>query len=56
MLLLANGDIAISGGHRSFEISIYRHDLAKQGYGVTGRQREKLKLIDTIDTDGLSVV
>ena len=29
MLLLANGDIAISGGHRSFEVCIYRHDLAK---------------------------
>jgi len=53
LLVLANGDIAISGGPYRFEVMIYRHDLAAEGLSNTGRQREKLKLVDSIDTDGL---
>ena len=55
-LVLSNGDIAISGGPFRFEVLIYRHDLELDGLGVTGRQREKLKQVDSIDTDGLQVV
>ena len=56
IILLSNGDIAISGGPYRFEVHIYRHDLDNQTFGVTGRQREKLKLVDSIDTDGLVVM
>jgi len=56
ILVLSNGDIAISGGQYRFEISIYRHDLNRKGAGVTGRDREKLKLVDSIDTGGMQVL
>lgn len=55
VLVLSNGDIAISGGQFRFEICIYRHDLSLKGAGVTGRDREKLKFVDSIDTCGLQV-
>ena len=56
IIVLSNGDIAISGGAFRFEIMIYRHDLDNQSVGVGGRQREQLKLVDTIDTNGMTVV
>lgn len=56
MLLLSNGDIAISGGAFRFEICIYRHDLDNTAMGSTGGQREQLKLVDSIDTNGMNVV
>jgi len=31
LIVLANGDIAISGGPYRFEVLIYRHDLAAEG-------------------------
>lgn len=40
MIVLSNGDIAVSGGAFRFEISIYRHDLENRSVGATGRQRE----------------
>ena len=54
--MLSNGDVAISGGQYRFEICIYRHDLARTTPNTTGRDREKLKLVDSIDTCGMSVV
>lgn len=37
VILLSNGDIAISSGAFRFEIFIYRHDLDNRTVGVTGR-------------------
>ena len=51
--MLSNGDVAISGGQFRFEICIYRHDLNRKAVGTTGRDREKLKLVDSIDTGGM---
>lgn len=56
VLVLSNGDIAISGGPYRFEVLIYRHDLAAESHSNTFRQREKLKQVDSIDTNGLQVV
>ena len=54
--MLSNGDVAISGGQFRFEICIYRHDLNRKALGTTGRDREKLKLVDSIDTGGMQVL
>lgn len=54
--MLSNGDIAISGGPFRFEVLIYRHELAAEGHSNTFRQREKLKQVDSVDTNGLQVV
>lgn len=40
MIVLSNGDIAITGGTMRFEVHIYRHDLSNVAPGTTGRQRE----------------
>ena len=61
VLVLSNGDIAISGGPYRFEVLIFRHDLAGEEVNGAGgqsnpRQRERLKQIDSIDTNGLQVV
>ena len=55
MIVLSNGDIAVSTGSFRFEVQIYRHDLENKSFGASGRQREKLKLIDSIDTGGMEV-
>ena len=52
LVVLANGDIAISGGHLRFEVCIYRHDLENSISVLHGGSREKLKLVDSIDTNG----
>ena len=58
--MLSNGDVAISGGQYRFEICIYRHDLNRKPSSTsshaTGRDREKLKLVDSIDTGGMQVL
>ena len=47
VLVLANGDVAISGGPCNFEVLIYRHN-----YRAETGQREHLAPIDSLDTDG----
>lgn len=45
VLVLSNGDIAISGGPRRFEILIYRHNyLCERG------RKDGLVLVDSLDT------
>ncbi len=56
MIVLSNGDIAISGGTMRFEVLIYRHDLGNASPSATGRQREQLKLVDSLDTNGMTVM
>ena len=46
----------MSAGALRFEVQIYRHDLENGAYGASGRQREKLKLVDSIDTCGMEVL
>lgn len=45
VLLLQNGDIAVSGGPSKYEILIYRHDYLTE---MTGR--DDLILVDALDT------
>ena len=51
VLLLANGDIAVSGGPSKFEILIYRHNFKLQ----KGR-RDTVMLVDSVDTRGCNVL
>ena len=48
VLLLQNGDIAVSGGPLHFEVLIYRHNLRGEG-----NKREGMVVVDSLDTDGL---
>ena len=50
VLLLSNGDIAISGGPAHFEVLIYRHNLRAEG-----NKREGMVVVDSLDTGGLQV-
>ena len=45
VLMLQNGDIAISGGPQKFEILIYRHN-----YQSEKNNRDGLVLVDALDT------
>ena len=51
VLLLSNGDIAISGGPNKFGVLIYRHNYLSER-----SRKETLVLIDSIDTGPLPVI
>ena len=51
VLLLANGDIAVSGGPTKFEVLIYRHN-----FKIQKNRRDAVTLIDSVDALGCNAL